>query len=230
MVLALSPWYIRISVSIWLQAGGPLCIPVTVMSATHQADINKWNSPLQLYHLCPVCVNGVRFPLLQERLVLVRGRKDFLLFYPVLPLFKYTLVLTHALFSCLLSCSSSHSAYPRGRGFTHVLSWGQELQCSAICYIAFNKNPHPELWYGLKSFILQRIIANQNMLKHAHVYHLFSQFTPSVLIDMGPISNQTEILHGSNAVFYILLFTVFLNAYFFPSTHLYNFPVHQSDV
>lgn len=123
VLLALCPWYIRISISIWPQAGGPLCIPVIMVSATHQPEINRWDSPLWLYHLCPAGVNEVRFLLLQGRLCLVRERHDFLWSHsvlPMLPLFTYTLV--HTLFSSLHSCSSSHSACPHGRGFTHVLS------------------------------------------------------------------------------------------------------------
>lgn len=60
LVHALCPWYIRISISIWLQAGGQLCIPVTVVSTTHRADMNREDSPLWLYHLCPARLNEAR--------------------------------------------------------------------------------------------------------------------------------------------------------------------------
>lgn len=104
VVLALCPWYFRISTrSMWLEAGGLLCIHVTVMSATQWADINRWNSPLQLYHLCShsAYVNWVRFTLLQWN-TLPGKRHVFLISPPILPLFTYTFAPTQIFSSLFL--------------------------------------------------------------------------------------------------------------------------------
>lgn len=176
LVHALCPWYIRISISIWLQAGGPLCIPVTVVSTTHRADINREDSPLWLYHFCPAHLNGARISASAKKTLPGERKMWCHSVLAVLPLITNTLVLRHTHFS-LLSYSSSHSACPCGRGFTRVLSGARSYGAVPSVILLLIKAPIQSYDRGWRALFLQWILAKPGHVMCAHKANVFNFIT-----------------------------------------------------
>lgn len=176
VVLALCPWYIRISISTWPQAGGPLSIPVKVVSATHWADIKRWDSPLWRYHVFCMCKrsdvsSSAGKTLLGER------KTWFLTVCDPNPSPLY--IHTHTFL--LLSCLSSHLAFPCGKGFTHVLFEARSYSAVPSVILLLIKPPSRVMVRAEAANISKASACTVIHVHKSHVFHLITLFTASII-------------------------------------------------